>query len=189
MIRFERIFCRVEPSAFEMMLHSTSWRMLLAVRMGRCSSAILKPRSIWWIAFFADGILAIRSRSAPGSVTVPRLTFGMMEYGFKEGVMDERREMVVLKIAKQIDQAGLVEDSEWILSTRWAREVADRLVEAAEDPRNAENLVDRNAFVSLSQHVVEFFDGKIVAQRRDEVLGEISELLEGYLGRSSFLAP
>jgi hypothetical protein len=101
--------------------------------------------------------------------------------------LTEQRE--VLKIAKQIDQAGMVEDNEWILSTRWAREVADRLVEAAEDPRNAEHLVDRDAFASLSEHVIGLFDGKIVEQRRGVVLDEISQLLEDYIGRSSAPAP
>lgn len=84
--------------------------------------------------------------------------------------MRDSREKLVLKIAKQIDQDGKVEDDNWLLPSRWAREVADRLVEAAEDPDNADRLVDRHAFASLSEHVISVFDGKIVSKRRGSVL-------------------
>lgn len=102
--------------------------------------------------------------------------------------MADIRTKLVLKIARQIDQAGAVEDDNWLVPTRWAREVADRLVEAVEDPNNAARLKDRHAFASLSEYVISIFDGKIVSQRRESVLDRISEL-EAYLDRPAGMVP
>ncbi len=92
-------------------------------------------------------------------------------------------------IARLIDQGFQQTDVEWMVPTRFAREVADRMLEAASDPRNAKRLTDRAAVRDFVGFVLRRFEAGIRPERLDETLDAIAAVVEEGLAPASSPAP
>lgn len=92
-------------------------------------------------------------------------------------------------IARLIDQGISGSDAEWHVATRFARGLAERILEAAADPRNAERLTDREAVRDFVGFVLGRFEAGIEPDHLRQTLDGIAGIIEEGLGTASNPAP